>query len=124
MSVFTPDTLPAAVRSLFQLNNYEVKGPLEIHGAEIDLIATPKADPFRAPVYAEVTIEYVDTTKYGKDLTKLAMIRERDPNAHRIIVSSAGFSVPVRERAEASGVKTLTYEQLFARFERFGPYLS
>jgi NACHT domain/Restriction endonuclease len=123
MTIFTPETLPAAVRSLFELNNYAVDGPREIHGAEIDLIATPKSDPFGAAIYIEVTVEYVDNAKYGKDLTKLAMIREKQPGARRIIVSSTGFSAPVRERAEAAGITTLTYDELFARFERFEPYI-
>jgi hypothetical protein len=92
MAQFTPESLPAAVRSLFELNNYEVEGPKHIHGAEIDLIAVPKSDPFASPVYIEVTVEYVDTEKYGKDLSKLAMIRELDSTSHRIIVSSSGFS--------------------------------
>ena len=123
MNTFTPHSLPEAVRALFELNNYTVEGPKEIHGAEIDLIATPKSDPFASSVYIEVTVEYVDTEKYGKDLTKLSMVRELDPTSHRLIVSSEGFSVPVRERAAVAGIKTLTYTELFARFERFEPYV-
>lgn len=105
------------------MNNYSVDGPVHIHGAEIDLVATPKGDPFAARVYIEATIEHVDNEKYGKDVGKLALIGERDRDARRLIVSSRGFSLPVRERALASRIDTLTYEELFAKFERFEPYL-
>ena len=120
---FTPESLPHAVASLFRLNHYVVEGPLQIHGAEIDLVARPLADPFSAPVYIEVTIEYVDNEKYGKDLTKLMMIREKDPGAQLAIVSSSGFSVPVRERAAKTRITTFTYSELFKKFERFDGYV-
>ncbi len=120
---FTAESLPHAIASLFKLNNYAVEGPIKIHGAEIDLVATPLADPFPKKVYIEATVEYVDNTKYGKDLTKFALVQEREPGASRLIVSSRGFTADVRERAAASRVDTLTYDELFARFERFDSYL-
>ena len=120
---FTPESLAAAVRKLFELNHYKVGGPVKLHGAEIDLVATRINDPFSNPVYLEVTVEYVDNAKYGKDMTKLSMVREQKPDAHLLIVSSQGFSLPVKERAEATRVRTLTYTELFAQFEQFEPYV-
>ncbi|TFV65701.1 UNVERIFIED_ORG: NACHT domain-containing protein [Bacillus sp. AZ43] len=121
--MFDADTLPAAIAELFRMNNYTVEGPVHIHGAEIDLVATPTGDPFASKVYIEATIEHVDNDKYGKDVGKLALVGEKDPSARRLIVSSRGFSLPVRERARESRIDTLTYEELFRKFERFEPYL-
>ena len=120
---FTKETLPIAIKNLFKLNNYDVTGPIQIHGAEIDLKAILKFDPFGTPVYIEATVEYVDNDKYGKDIGKLAMIAEVEPNAQKLIVSSNGFSLPVKERAEKTRIHTLTYEDLFAKFEKFEPYI-
>ena len=39
---FTSDSFPQAVRSLFEENSYDVVGPKQVHGAEIDLIASSK----------------------------------------------------------------------------------
>ena len=124
MTDFTETTLPAAIKRLFELNHYEVDGPIQLHGAEIDLVATPKGDPFSAPVYIEATIQYVDNDKYGKDVGKLALIAELEPGARRVIVSSKGFSLPVKERARVTRIETLTYDELFKKFERFEPYIS
>src|SRR5262249_52169252 len=96
----------------------------KLHGAEIDLIARAKRDPFSAPIYIEVTIENVDNEKYGKDLTKFALIREKQPDARCLIVSSSGFTLPVLERAKETRIEALTYEQLFAKFERFDKYVT
>lgn len=123
MDQFNEHSLPAAIASLFGLNNYAVEGPLQINGAEIDLVATSTGDPFASRIYIEVTIEYVDNNKYGKDIGKLAMVGEADPAARRMIVSSRGFSLPVKERAKATRIDTLTYGELFAKFERFEPYV-
>lgn len=51
------------------------------------------------------------------------LVRENEPSAQVLIVSSAGFSVPVRERARESRIFTLTYEELFKKFERFDRYV-
>ena len=124
MPAFTPESLLTAVKKLFELNHYQVTGPQKIHGAEVDLIASPIADPFGRRLYIEVTVEYVDNEKYGKDLGKLAMLGEVDRDAHRLIVSSAGFSLPVQERAKATRIETLTYDDLFRKFEKFEPYIA
>ncbi len=124
MTKFTPESLVAAVTQLFELNNYRVHGPTQIHGAEVDLVATPVGDPFGRKVYIEATIEHVDNTKYGKDVGKLAMIANLEPQSQKLIVSSAGFSLPVKERAEKTDILTLTYDELFQRFEKFDPYVS
>ncbi|GAB3154155.1 hypothetical protein GCM10027258_57630 [Amycolatopsis stemonae] len=120
---FTEKSLPIAVRWLFETNGYEVSGPIEIHGAEVDLVATQLSGFTEQKVYIEATIQYVDNTKYGKDLTKLTMFRN-EPGAQRIIVSSAGFTPSVKERAKVEGIFTFTYNELFASFERVQPYLS
>lgn len=73
-SEFDSKSLPLAITRLFELNNYTVQGPLHIHGAEIDLVAHHKSDPFSVPIYIEATIEYVDNSKYGKDVGKFALI--------------------------------------------------
>jgi uncharacterized protein YjbI with pentapeptide repeats/Cdc6-like AAA superfamily ATPase len=124
MPTFTPESLVTAVKKLFELNHYRVTGPQNIHGAEVDLIASPIADPFGRYIYIEVTVEYVDNEKYGKDVGKLAMLGEIDRDAHRLIVSSAGFSLPVQERAKATRIETLTYDDLFRKFEKFEPYIA
>lgn len=123
MREFDAVSLPEAITALFSLNNYLVEGPVQIHGAEIDLVATPKGDPFAARVYIEATIEHVDNDKYGKDMGKLAMIGAKEPTARRLIVSARGFSLPVRERARETGIDTFTYDELFSKFERFEPYV-
>lgn len=120
---FSPEGLADAVKALFEHNHYTVTGPLQIHGAEVDLMAVP-ADPFAPPVYIEATIEYVDTAKFGKDATKFLTLREVQPNATLICISSKGFTKEVKERAKAARVEILTYEELFGRFQRFGPYVS
>ncbi|MCX6955747.1 MAG: pentapeptide repeat-containing protein [Verrucomicrobia bacterium] len=118
----TPESLPVAVSDLFRLNNFEVIGPTKIHGAEIDLVATSKSDPFSSPIYIEVTVEYVENDKYGKDATKALLILQKEPASRFLIISSEGFTLPVLERAKASRIETLTYDQLFSRFEKFDPY--
>lgn len=123
MSAFTPETLPAAISRLFRLNHYAVDGPTKVNGAEIDLVATPLGNPFAPKVYLEATVEYVNNAKYGKDMTKLAMVRAMDPGSACLIVSSSGFTEDVRERARATRIETLTFQELFARFEKFQPYL-
>lgn len=123
MDDFTSTSLPEAVEQIFRLNNFEVEGPRHIHGAEIDLIAKPIGQPFSSPIYIEVTIEYVDAAKYGKDLTKLILIREKEPAATLLIVSSKGFTPSVKERATESRIDTVTYDELFGRFEKFQPYV-
>lgn len=120
---FTPESLPEAVKALLEMNNYEVKGPVNIYGAEIDLVATNTSDPLAATVYIEATVEYVNNDKYGKDIGKLAMVGEQDRGCKRLIVSSRGFSEPVRERAEQTGISTFTYNELFEKFQRFSPYV-
>lgn len=124
MTQFTPDSLVAAVTQLFELNNYRVEGPIKVHGAEIDLVATPLGDPFGRRVYIEATIQYVDNDKYGKDVGKLAMIANLEPQSQKLIVSSSGFALPVKERAGKTDIWTLTYDELFQRFEKFDPYVS
>lgn len=123
MKEFTPESLPLAIAKLFELNHHSVEGPVKIHGAEVDLVATPIGNPFGSSIYIEATVEYVNNGKYGKDLTKLAMIREKDPNAVCLIVSSRGFTPDVMERASASRFQLLTYDELFAKFEKFQPYV-
>lgn len=122
-SDFTAESLPEAVKALLEMNNYEVHGPVNIYGAEIDLVATHKSDPLAATTYLEVTVEYVNNDKYGKDVGKLAMIGNQDPGCRKLIVSSRGFSEPVRERAKQTGISTFTYDELFEKFQRFGPYV-
>ncbi|MFJ8829202.1 NACHT domain-containing protein [Micromonospora aurantiaca] len=123
MNEFTEHSLPAAVQWLFEANGYLVEGPIHHFGAEVDLVATQLAGFASAKVYIEVTVQYVDTAKYGKDLTKLDMFRNQ-PGAQRLIVSSKGFTPDVRERAAASGITTMTYEELFRNFEKCEPYIN
>jgi hypothetical protein len=120
---FTATELPDAVRRLLELNHYRVEGPVQVNGAEIDLVATPLGDPFASPMYIEVTIQYVNNDKYGKDLTKLQMVREMDSSSRCLIISSTGFTIDVQARAASTRITTLTYDELFAHFERFDPYV-
>jgi hypothetical protein len=123
-NIFDPESLVTAIKDLFESNNYVVDGPLKINGAEVDLRASSKTDPFAPAIYIEATVEYVDNTKYGKDATKFLLIRELEPNVTLLCVSASGFSLPVKERAKKSRIGTFTYEELFARFQRFGGYLN
>jgi uncharacterized protein YjbI with pentapeptide repeats len=123
MMKFSSEQLPRAIRKLLELNNFSVEGPVQIHGAEIDLVARHIGNPFASPIYIEATVEYVDNDKYGKDVGKLAMVSQIEPDAKRIIISSSGFSLPVQERAKATRIETLTYDDLFHRFEKFDPYI-
>ncbi|WP_215451441.1 pentapeptide repeat-containing protein [Streptomyces sp. ATCC 21386] len=120
----TEKDLPEAIRRLFESNNYRVRTSVHVYGAEVDLIAEPKGDAFASLIYIEATVQHVDNTKYGKDLSKLAMIQRKDPRARLLIISSVGFTASVLERAAETGVECLTYEELFRRFEKFEPYIS
>ncbi|MFC9221508.1 NACHT domain-containing protein [Streptomyces hygroscopicus] len=121
---WTDTSLPEAICQLFETNNYQVRTSVHVFGAEVDLVAEPKGDAFAAPVYIEATIQHVDNTKYGKDLTKLVMIRNNDPRARLLIISTGGFTASVVERATQTGIECLTYDELFRRFEKFEPYIS
>src|SRR3989344_3091229 len=52
------------------------------------------------------------------------MISQLEPDAKRVIISSSGFSLPVKERAKATHIETLTYDELFRQFEKFDQYIS
>ena len=123
MSDLNSVTLPRAVGELFALNDHEVQYGREINGAEVDIIAKSISNPFMPTVYIEATVEHVNNDKYAKDLTKFAMLRQIDPQCICIIVSTQGFSGPVRERAEKTSIECLTYDDLFKRFEKFSPYI-
>lgn len=120
---FTSTSLADAISTLFQQNNYDVEGPLKLHGAEIDLKAMSRADIFAPPIFIEATIEYVNNDKYGRDLTKFVLIREKMPDARLLCISSTGFTQDVIERAKESRIETITYDALLVRFQRFHSYL-
>ncbi len=107
-AAFTAESLPVAVGNLFAMNNYDVQYDIHLHGAQIDIVATAKADPFAVPIYVEATIEYVSNDKYSKDSTKFLLIRNKNPGAKLICISSTGFTAGVKERALESGVEALT----------------
>lgn len=119
----TATTLPLAVGELFALNNYDVQYSKKIHGAEVDIVATPKGGGFGSTIYLEVTVQYVENTKYGKDLTKFSLVREMDKSCVCISVSTAGFTPDVRERAGKTGITLRTYSEIFAQFEKFSAYV-
>ena len=122
-SSFDEASLPLAIGKLFELNNYSVEYGLHIHGAEVDVVATPKGTPYPQTVYIEATIQYVDNTKYGKDLSKFSLIRELDPGARCVLISSRGFTPDVKERALKTRIITQTYHEAFREFEKFSPYV-
>ncbi|SDX82309.1 Pentapeptide repeat-containing protein [Albimonas donghaensis] len=117
-------SLPTAIGQLLKNNNYDVQFGVEIHGAEVDIVAVPIGDPYGRRLFIEATIEYVDNTKYGKDASKFLLLAKREPSAALIIVSSTGFTPSVRERAEEAGVNIETYDQFFRKFERYEKYTS
>lgn len=119
----TPESLPKAIKSLFELNHYTVESGVKIHGAEVDLVAKSKTDPFARTNYIEATVEYVDNTKYGKDCTKFIMLRKKDPESAHVIVSSKGFTPDVMERAKEAQIYTVTYSELFQKFQKFSPII-
>ncbi|MCG5240465.1 NACHT domain-containing protein [Azospirillum doebereinerae] len=122
-ATFTTKTLPVAIGNLFKMNNYEVEYNVHVHGAEIDIVARAKGDPFSLPVYIEATIEYVSTEKYGKDTTKFLLLNRKAPGSNLLCISAEGFTPSVAERARESGVTALSYDDLFAKFEKFSPYI-
>ena len=117
------DTLPLAIGSILKQNNYSVEYSVKFSGAEMDIVATPIGNPFSSKVYIEATVEYVDNTKYGKDVTKFILLREIDPAGVLIIVSKVGFTAEVKERAKTARIHTLTYDEFFRQFESFQPYI-
>jgi uncharacterized protein YjbI with pentapeptide repeats len=119
---FNQETLPNAIRWLFETNGYSVVGPVQRNGAEIDLIATSKAGLVEQVIVIEATVQYVDNTKYGKDLTKFQMFAA-DPHTQCLLVSSTGFTKDVIERAAQARIMTMTYDELFKRFEKTAPYI-
>lgn len=123
MSQFDEKSLPQAIGTLLELNNYEVEYSVKLHGAEVDIVARKPGDPFAPTLYVEATVQYVDNTKYGKDATKFLLIRERDKSSRCLSVSTKGFTADVIERARMSDIVVSTYDELFASFERFDPYI-
>ena len=111
------------ISGLLKLNHYTVKTHFHIAGAEIDLKAESLRDPLAPPIFMEITTQYVDNTKYGKDLTKLAMVREKFPESQIMIISEKGFTAPVRERAKETNIITYTFDELRKRFEHFEFYI-
>ena len=118
----SPTELVAAVVQLLELAGYEVEQHLQLHGAEIDLRAFRKQDFFRTPLIVECTVEYVDNTKYGKDLTKLMLVREKDHRATLLIVSLKGFTAEVRERAHETRIECLTYDEFRRKMVNVAAY--
>lgn len=100
-----------------------MKKHVHIHGAEIDIVAQSKSDPFAPTIYIEATIEYVDNTKYGKDATKYLLVKNKESSCVCLCISSKGFTAEVIERATNSNIRTLTYNELFRSFEMFAPYV-
>lgn len=123
MPAFTKDTLPKAIGQLLALNNYDVKYSVKVAGGEVDIVAKSITDPLASEIYIEATVEYVNNTKYGKDVTKFIAIQNINPSHQCICVSSTGFTPDVRERAAAARISTLTYDELFRLFEKFSPYI-
>ena len=119
----TEASLPISIGNLFKMNNYDIEYDVNVHGSQIDIIAKAKGDPFSLPVYIEATVEYVSTEKYGKDTTKFMLLARKQPGSTLLCVSSKGFTAFVKERALESGVTALSYDELFAKFEKFTPYL-
>jgi hypothetical protein len=118
---FDDKSLPLAVGTLFELNNYSVSYGIHIHGAEIDIVARSKGDPFAPTIYIEVTVQYVDNTKFGKDTTKFVLVQAKDSGAKCLCISE--FTPNVKERALHAGIVTQTYRELFSQFEKFSPYV-
>lgn len=123
-SSLTPDELPRAIGTLFELNNYDVEYSKKIHGAEVDIVASQKGNPFGSTIYIEATVQYVDNIKYGKDLTKFSMVQKLDSSCICISISTSGFTPDVRERASHTGIRTRTYDELFREFENFSSYVT
>lgn len=124
VGMLTQDELPRAIGTLFELNNYAVEYSKNINGAEVDIVASQKGNPFAATIYIEATVQYVDNTKYGKDLTKFSLVQRLDPGCVCLSVSTSGFTADVKERASQTGIRTKTYSELFREFETFSPYVA
>lgn len=117
-------SLPIAIGNLLRMNNFEVEYSGKMAGAEIDIIAKPKGNPFSSRLYIEATVQYVDNTKYGKDTTKFVLVKTKDPTAICLCVSTKGFTPDVIERARESAILTETYSEFFQKFEQFGDYVT
>lgn len=70
-SSFDDKSFPKEIGEILRLNNYDVEYGVKLHGAEVDIVATQRGNPFAPRIYIEITIQYVDNTKYGKDVTNL-----------------------------------------------------
>jgi len=119
----SPEELENAVVSLLSVNGYECGRHVQIHGANVDVVARQKNVAFPVSLYAECTISYVDNNKYGKDLSKLALVKEKERSSRLVIISLQGFTPDVIERSKETGVECLTYSQFLARFERVDAYI-
>lgn len=117
-------SLPIAIGNLLRINNFDVEYSVKIAGAEIDIIAKPRGNPFSSKLYIEATVQYVDNTKYGKDTTKFVLIKAKDPTAICLCISAKGFTPDVVERARESSILTETYVEFFRKFEQFSDYVT
>ncbi len=45
-AIFSESSLPIAIGNLFKMNNYDVEYDVHVHGAQVDIVATSKGDPF------------------------------------------------------------------------------
>ena len=111
-----PEELQGAVERVLAAAGYIVEPNKFIHGAQFDIVAQRRGAAIDEVFYVEVTTEYVDVGKYGKDLTKLVLAREKDPGGHSIIISSEGFAGLTKERATVSRIHCWTYEEFRKRF--------
>jgi hypothetical protein len=112
----TPEQLQGAVERVLRAAGYLVVPNQFVHGAQIDIVARRRGAAIEEVFYIECTIEYVGVEKYGKDLTKLMLLREKDPSGHLIIISLLGFAGPTRERARETRVHCWTFDEFRQKF--------
>ena len=67
-------------------------------------------------IAVECTLERVTARKYASDFTHLISIRNEHPGYKLCIVSEAGFTRGVKERADASQIDLITYTDLQTKF--------
>lgn len=116
VDTLTPEQLHGAVAAVLVAAGYDVKTKASLYGTEIDILAEKRGAALPEVLCIEVTVSHVDVEKYGKDLTHFAVIREEDPEARCIMVSSQGFAPRTLERATKARVRCWTYSEFRRRF--------
>lgn len=119
------DTLAEEARRLFQLNNYDLEGPLTLNNQHIDFCATPRLAPsLAAATYVVVRPRGIDVSQYQIDAAVFAAIRHKNRRASIIYLAQAEPDPQVLKLAESSDIDVVSITALRKRFAQFEPYVN